>query len=244
MILVLNKCDLIPPWVTRKWVATLSKEYPTLAFHASVQNPFGKGALIALLRQYAKLHSDKRQISVGIIGYPNTGKSSVINTLKKKKVCNVAPIPGETKIWQYITLFRRIYLIDCPGVVYSTNDSEEDVVLKGVVRAEKLEDPHQYIPALLKRVKPEYIVRTYGVESWTSGDDFLKQFAIKNGKLLKGGEPDINQAAVCMIYDWQRGRIPYFVPPPLAEGEAVDRTETFEHFAKVYIYLLHRKKMI
>ncbi len=46
---------------------------------------------------------------------------------------NVAPIPGETKVWQYVTLFRRIYLIDCPGVVYSTNDSEEDVVLKGVV---------------------------------------------------------------------------------------------------------------
>ena len=65
-----------------------------------------------LLRQYGKLHADKKQISVGIIGYPNVGKSSVINTLKSKKVCNVAPIPGETKIWQYITLFRRIFLID------------------------------------------------------------------------------------------------------------------------------------
>lgn len=40
----------------------------------------------------------------------------MINTLKKKKVCKVAPIPGETKVWQYITLMRSIYLIDCPGV--------------------------------------------------------------------------------------------------------------------------------
>jgi nuclear GTP-binding protein len=45
-----------------------------------------------------QLHSDKKQISVGFIGYPNVGKSSVINTLRAKKVCNVAPIAGETKV--------------------------------------------------------------------------------------------------------------------------------------------------
>jgi nuclear GTP-binding protein len=111
----------------------LSKEYPTLAFHASITNPFGKGSLIQLLRQFGKLHGDQKQISVGFIGYPNVGKSSIINTLKKKKVCKVAPIPGETKVWQYITLMRKIYLIDCPGVVYNVGDSEDDIILKGVV---------------------------------------------------------------------------------------------------------------
>lgn len=49
------------------------------------------------------------------------------------KVCKVAPIPGETKVWQYITLTKRIFLIDCPGVVYQSKDSETDIVLKGVV---------------------------------------------------------------------------------------------------------------
>lgn len=76
----------------------LSQEYPTLAFHASVTNSFGKGSLIQLLRQFAKLHADKQQICVGFIGYPNVGKSSVINTLRAKKVCKVAPVPGETKV--------------------------------------------------------------------------------------------------------------------------------------------------
>jgi nuclear GTP-binding protein len=52
-----------------------------------------------------------------MIGYPNVGKSSVINALRSKKVCNVAPIAGETKVWQYITLMKRIYLIDCPGTL-------------------------------------------------------------------------------------------------------------------------------
>ena len=45
-----------------------------------------------------QLHTDKKQISVGFIGYPNVGKSSVINTLRSKKVCNVAPLAGETKV--------------------------------------------------------------------------------------------------------------------------------------------------
>lgn len=54
-------------------------------------------------------------------------------------MCNVAPIPGETKVWQYITLMKRIFLIDCPGIVYNGNtDTDSDIVLKGVVRVENL----------------------------------------------------------------------------------------------------------
>lgn len=76
----------VPAWVTKRWLHTLSREFPTLAFHASITNPFGKGALLSLLRQLARLRSDKQAISVGFIGYPNVGKSSVINALRTKKV--------------------------------------------------------------------------------------------------------------------------------------------------------------
>ena len=86
LVFVLNKVDLVPTWVTQKWVAILSAEYPTVAFHASIKHPFGKGALINLLRQFGKLHKDNNQISVGFLGYPNVGKSSVINSLRSKKV--------------------------------------------------------------------------------------------------------------------------------------------------------------
>lgn len=72
--------------MTKRWLHHLSREYPTLAFHASITNAFGKGALLSLLRQLARLRSDKQAISVGFIGYPNVGKSSVINALRTKKV--------------------------------------------------------------------------------------------------------------------------------------------------------------
>ena len=75
LIYVLNKIDLVPNWVAKRWIGELSKERPTIAFHASMTHAFGKGALIGLLRQFGKLMSDKKQISVGVVGYPNVGKS-------------------------------------------------------------------------------------------------------------------------------------------------------------------------
>ncbi|NWJ09663.1 NOG2 protein, partial [Crypturellus undulatus] len=218
LIFVLNKCDLIPTWATKRWVAVLSQEYPTLAFHASLTNPFGKGAFIQLLRQFGKLHSDKKQISVGFIGYPNVGKSSVINTLRSKKVCSVAPIAGETKVWQYITLMRRIFLIDCPGVVYPSGDTETDIVLKGVVQVEKIKSPEDHISAVLERAKPEYIRKTYKIDFWKDTEEFLEKLASRTGKLLKGGEPDVQTVSKMVLNDWQRGRIPFFVKPPNAEA--------------------------
>ena len=237
----------------------LSKDYPTLAFHASITNPFGKGSLLGLLRQLARLRSDKKYISVGFVGYPNVGKSSVINTLRTKKVCNVAPVPGETKVWQYITLTKRVFLIDCPGVVYNrTQDSATDAVLKGVVRVENLDDATEHVGAVLERVSPAALARAYRLpaSSWMrapangdgeeegegeeeeggegarrrrSGDSrpasaamaerFLDALARRCGKLGRGGEADANTAAKMVLYDWQRGKIPFYVEPPKGGGE-------------------------
>eukprot|EP00099_Drosophila_melanogaster_P019852 NP_611232.1 nucleostemin 2 [Drosophila melanogaster] len=222
LFFILNKVDLVPVWVTQRWVAILSAEYPTIAFHASLQHPFGKGALINLFRQLGKLHLDKKQISVGFIGYPNVGKSSVINALRSKKVCKVAPIAGETKVWQYITLMKRIFLIDCPGVVYPTAETDTEKVLKGVVRVELVTNPEDYVDSLLKRVRPEYISKNYKIEHWNTSTHFLEQLAQKTGKLLKGGEPDVTVTARMVLNDWQRGKLPFYVPP---EGFAVPKSQ-------------------
>lgn len=201
--------------MTKRWLHELSREYPTLAFHASVTNPFGKGSLLGLLRQLSRLRSDKQYVSVGLVGYPNVGKSSVINTLRSKKVCKVAPIPGETKVWQYITLTKRLFLIDCPGVVYNgTSDTESEAILKGVVRVENLDDAAEYIPEVLARVKPLYLQRAYRLEQWDDAEDFLGQLARRMGKLTKGGEPDLNTVGKMVLLDWQRGRLPFFSLPP------------------------------
>ena len=226
LVFVLNKIDLVPNWVAKRWIGELAQVRPTIAFHASMTHAFGKGALISLLRQFGKLQSDKKQISVGVIGYPNVGKSSVINTLISKKSCKVAPVPGETKIWQYITLFRNIYLIDCPGVVVDTaGDSETDSVLKGVVRAERLESPEEFIDAIQEAVKREHIAALYGLpksgeDTWKTTEELLEKIALKCGRLLKGGESCLRSAAIMLINDFQRGRLPHYVAPPELKEEA------------------------
>ena len=109
---------------------------------------------------------------------------------------------------------KRIFLIDCPGVVYSgAQDTDTDAVLKGVVRVESLEDATEHVGQVLERVKPEYLRRAYKLTSWTSPEDFLEQVARGAGKLGKGGEADLNTAAKMVLHDWQRGKIPFFTLP-------------------------------
>eukprot|EP00670_Eutreptiella_braarudii_P025930 CAMPEP_0174385312 /NCGR_PEP_ID=MMETSP0811_2-20130205/126516_1 /TAXON_ID=73025 ORGANISM="Eutreptiella gymnastica-like, Strain CCMP1594" /NCGR_SAMPLE_ID=MMETSP0811_2 /ASSEMBLY_ACC=CAM_ASM_000667 /LENGTH=666 /DNA_ID=CAMNT_0015539595 /DNA_START=50 /DNA_END=2050 /DNA_ORIENTATION=- len=241
VIFVLNKCDLIPTWATSRWIALLSREYPTIAFHASITNPFGKGNLINLIRQFAKLHkaTNSDLISVGLVGYPNVGKSSVINTLRGKKVCNVAPIPGETKIWQYIKLSKNVLMIDCPGVIHQSDDPNDthQAVLKGVVRVERMEKEEKadYVDTVLKLVDKTKIADTYGIADWWDHYDFLDQLATKRGKLMKGGIPDRDLMARTVLYDWQRARIPWFTTPPFESeaDEAVHRKLPKKHHMKI-----------
>ena len=110
-----------------------------------------------------------------------------------------------------MTLMKRIYLIDCPGVVYPSGDNETDLVLKGVVscwrnavkinemvltnilctlvqiRVEYLKTADEHIPSVLERVKDDYIRNTYKVDTWSDAEDFLEKIAKKSGKLLKVG---------------------------------------------------------
>jgi len=123
-------------------------------------------------------------------------------------------------VWQYVTLMKSIYLVDCPGVVYNhTTDTETDTVLKGVVRTEYLTTPEDYIETVLSRVKEEHIKRQYQIASWDSPLDFLEKFATKSGRLLKGGDPDVVTVGKMVLNDWQRGKLPYFATPPTAEEQ-------------------------
>ena len=119
---------------------------------------------------------------------------------------------------------KRIYLIDCPGVVPpSNNDSPEDILLRGVVRVENVENPEQYIAAVLKKTKPQHIQRTYDVGGFETATEFLELLARKGGRLLKGGEADVDGAAKMVLNDFVRGKIPWFTPPPAVEGQEEEK---------------------
>jgi len=215
LIILLNKCDLVPSYITKGWLHLLSKEFPTVAFHSSLTNPLGKGALLSVLRQISNLRRDKSTIKACFVGYPNVGKSSVINALKTKEVCKTAQRPGETKVWQFVVLMKKLFLLDCPGFVHDeTRESEVETILNGVTRVEKLSDASIYIPTLLHRTRPEYLQRAYQIRKWSNPEDFIFQLAARSGKILKGGELDIEASAKTILSDYQRGINPCFVRTP------------------------------
>ena len=111
-------------------------------------------------------------------------------------------------------------MIDCPGVVPpSMTDTEEDLLMRGVVRLEKVENPAQYMDAVFARVKPHYLERTYQLKGFDNDPvRFLELLARKAGRLLKGGEPDLDSVAKMVLTDMLRGRLPWYTPPPMPEN--------------------------
>ncbi|KAL8426546.1 hypothetical protein Efla_006611 [Eimeria flavescens] len=242
LVLVINKAsllvDLVPSQVARHWLQVLSKEMPTLLMQADKNKKnIGRTQLFQLLRQYGQLMADRKHVSIGFFGYPNVGKSSIINFLKSKQVCKAAPIPGQTRVWQYVALTSKLYLIDCPGIVPLSSEAGDDTtkVLRGVVRPERISTPEEHIGAVLQRVKREALIVRYGLDektTWADQEEFLSLLAIRLGKLKKGGEPDISTTARIMLYDLQRGRLPYYVLPP---GMTADSAESGEDAARIQV---------
>ena len=87
------------------------------------------------------------------------------------------------------------------------SDTEEILLLRGVVRVENVEHPAQYIDAVLAKTKPKHIERTYDVRGYENSTEFLETLARKSGRLLKGGEADIDGVAKMVLNDFIRGKV-------------------------------------
>lgn len=202
LVLVLNKIDLVPAQVLQKWLAHLRHTAPTLCFKASTQKQrvnLGRGVsvdsqesvgadkLIQTLKNYCRSDKIKTSITVGVVGYPNVGKSSLINSLKRAKVCNVGSTPGVTRKDQLIRLDSNIKLIDCPGIVFAkaTNENQAQVMLRNCVRTELLKDPLIAIKFILEKCSVKILQDIYKIPFFVSMEDFLVQVARARGRLSK-----------------------------------------------------------
>lgn len=150
---MLAQVDLVPKGVVQEWLTYLRNEAPTLPFKASSGvdgGSKGVGALMQLLANYSRSRNLKTAIRVGLIGRPNTGKSSVVNALKREKAVGVAPTPGFTTTMQEIHLTKNITLIDSPGIVFGDQNSD-NLILHHCVRLETLDDPIKAVEQILRR---------------------------------------------------------------------------------------------
>uniref|UniRef100_D8Q6U5 CP-type G domain-containing protein n=2 Tax=Schizophyllum commune (strain H4-8 / FGSC 9210) TaxID=578458 RepID=D8Q6U5_SCHCM len=225
LVFVLNKVDLVPKVNAQAWLKYLRHSTPTLPFLSSTQNQRNNlssttsPALLKLLKAYKPKSGS---VTIGVVGYPNVGKSSLINTLKRSKACAVASQPGHTKELQSVQLERGIRIVDSPGVVFDDDGAAADaksarkgsVLLRNVVRVDDVEDPIAVVEEIVARTAPEALQRIYNLPAFGSTLEFLTMVALSAGKLLKGGTPDINNAARQILNDWNHQKIPYFSTPP------------------------------
>ncbi|CAM9271405.1 unnamed protein product [Chrysoparadoxa australica] len=183
----------------------------------------GTEALMGLLKNYCRSLNIKTSITVGVIGYPNVGKSSLINSLKRSKAVGVSATPGFTRSMQPVQLDKLVKLLDCPGIVFDDSDSSA-TLLKNCVDIESLPDPTAAVEAVMERCSPEQLMEVYAIPRYASSDvnSFLAAVAKKKGKILKGGVPDRMAAGRLVLRDWNTGAVPFFTTPPEEEemGEA------------------------
>ncbi|RXK41329.1 hypothetical protein M231_01479 [Tremella mesenterica] len=186
----------------------------------TTSSSLGAPALLQLLKQYAL--NTHASLTVGVVGYPNVGKSSLINSLKRSRACAVAAMPGKTRVVQEVALDKGVKLLDCPGVVLEEFSKEEgekkkaEMMLRNCIKAELVEDPIVPVEVILDKVGPEILCKMYDIPPYSDVREFLIRVALTRGRLGKGGIPDLDAAAVSVLRDWNTGKIPYYTMPPLS----------------------------
>ncbi len=232
VIFVINKSDLVSKDNIKKQIQELGKnkdgKNKEVVF-ISCKNPRTIKILLYVIKKVFKKYGkreiieknkfDKKQkyreakadIVVSVLGYPNVGKSSIINSLCHRKKTKVSKKSGTTHGLQWVRATDEIKLIDSPGVIPLQRDDEIRYGLIGAKDSEALKNPelvaHAIIKLFLKKNKKQF-ERFYNIEiEKTDPESIISQIGEKRGYLLKKGKIDENRVMVQIVRDWQQGKL-------------------------------------
>ncbi|KAI1191007.1 P-loop containing nucleoside triphosphate hydrolase protein [Nemania serpens] len=169
----------------------------------------------------------ERKLQIGLVGYPNVGKSSTINALIGAKKVSVSSTPGKTKHFQTIHLSDQVILCDCPGLVFPNfATTKADLVCNGVLPIDQLREFTGPAALITHRIPQPFLEAIYGIHIKTrpfeeggtgipTASEFLSAYAKARGFKTQGvGQPDESRAARTVLKDYVSGKLLYVEPPP------------------------------
>lgn len=217
-MIIMNKSDLSDPEVNKKWIAKFKEEgIPAILMNSKENVPVDriyKEAKILLKEKFKKNEEkniDNPLIRMMIVGVPNSGKSTFINKLSKKKGAKVGNRPGITQSKQWIKAGSNIQLLDTPGILWPKFEEKIGLHLSftNAIRDEVLniEDLTLKFLEEMKEIKPEALVDRYGIDPEAPALEIYEAIAKKRGAIIAGGDFDYTRTANIILNDFRSGKL-------------------------------------
>lgn len=218
-VLVINKIDLADDRVTDEWI-DFYKKNDLIYLPISALNKGTKNTIVKISKEACKdkIERDKkrglrnRKLKAMIVGIPNVGKSTLINTLVGKASAKTGNKPGVTKGQQWIHASNELDFLDTPGVLWPKFDNKkiaENLAITGAIKNELL--PFLDLADLLiKKLNLYYegtLQKRYNIEDGMETFEILKKIARDRGYLLSQGKENIDKAAEILIQDYRIGKL-------------------------------------
>lgn len=218
-LILLNKSDLADEQQNRAWTEYFrSRGFQAVQINA--RSGAGIKQITEAIREACREKTERdrrrgiqnRPVRAMVVGIPNVGKSTFINTLAGKACTRTGNRPGVTKGKQWIRLNKQVELLDTPGILWPKFE-DQSVGLKlaviGTIRDELLqtEELALWMFDYLRAQYPGRLSGRYQIAEEGSGGELLGRVAASRGCLLKGGLPDLEKAAALVVDDFRSGRL-------------------------------------
>ena len=218
-ILLLNKSDMADPALLDCWIQAYEKKgFLALTINAKKKNELKKVNALIQRACKEKIERDKkrgilnRPVRAMIVGIPNVGKSTFINSFAGRACTKTGNKPGVTKGKQWIRLNKQVELLDTPGILWPKFEDQtvgQHLAFIGSIRDELIQGTDLALDLIefLTASYPGVLDSSYQVEESADSPEILRQLAENRGCIRKGGEPDFDKAAFLLLDDFRNARL-------------------------------------
>ncbi|WP_226564055.1 ribosome biogenesis GTPase YlqF [Shewanella chilikensis] len=230
-IKLLNKSDLADPEITNRWIEYLEQEQGVRAQAITTLQPAMVRKIPELCRKLVPVSEGAfKDIRTMIMGIPNVGKSTIINTLAGRVIAKTGNEPAVTKAQQRINLKNGIVLSDTPGILWPKVDNEASgyrLAVTGAIKdtAMEYEDVALFAAAYFLHAYPEAMMERYKLTSLPATDiELLEEIGRRRGALRSGGHIDLHKASELLLHEFRSGKIGQLSleTPEMAQAEEAE----------------------